>query len=69
MSLVKQDGLTVKPEAVLCATKFLLALQNWDGGWGAFKVDNDSHVSEQSAFQLQVLYFRPCDRRRYWQSA
>ncbi|KAF7164916.1 hypothetical protein CNMCM5623_009316 [Aspergillus felis] len=42
LAIVKQDGSAVKSEAVLRATEFLLALQNRDGGWGAFEVDNDS---------------------------
>jgi squalene-hopene/tetraprenyl-beta-curcumene cyclase len=42
LAMVKQDGSAVKSDAVLRATEFLLELQNWDGGWGAFEVDNDS---------------------------
>ncbi|KAL4790700.1 terpenoid cyclases/protein prenyltransferase alpha-alpha toroid [Aspergillus venezuelensis] len=42
LALVKEDVFTVYSTPVLRATEFLLELQNTDGGWGAYEVDNNS---------------------------
>ncbi|KAL4960713.1 terpene cyclase/mutase family protein [Aspergillus stella-maris] len=42
LALVKEDSHSVHSTSVLRATEFLLELQNTDGGWGAYEVDNNS---------------------------
>ncbi|RHZ67370.1 terpene cyclase/mutase family protein [Aspergillus thermomutatus] len=42
LSILKQDRLSVTSMSVIRAAEFLLGLQNSDGGWGAYEVDNNS---------------------------
>ncbi|PCH06357.1 Terpenoid cyclases/protein prenyltransferase alpha-alpha toroid [Penicillium occitanis (nom. inval.)] len=42
LAFLKHDRLSVTSTSVIRATEFLLGLQNSDGGWGAYEVDNNS---------------------------
>ena len=42
MTLVKQDPGCINSECISNALEWLLGMQNWDGGWGAFDINNDA---------------------------
>lgn len=50
MTLVKEEPHSIHSECIANAVEWILGMQNRDGGWGAFDINNDAHWLHKMPF-------------------
>lgn len=50
MALVKEEPRSIHSECIASAVEWILGMQNRDGGWGAFDINNDAHWLHKMPF-------------------